>query len=101
MPTINNYNEQDVLSNFALELLQEAVFWVNSAGNIVKVNSKACEMTGYAKEELTKLHVLDLNPSEVVADFPGFWRKLKQEKKITFQAQHKHKTGYLYDVEIS
>lgn len=101
MPTTISFREEDiVLSNFTLEQLQEAVFWINSAGNIVKVNSKACEMTGYSKEELTKLHVLDLNPSEIVADFPAFWKKLKQEKKITFNAQHKHKAGYLYDVEI-
>ena len=34
-------------------------------------------------------------------DWPAFWKRLKKEKKITFEAQHKHKKGYLYDIEIN
>ena len=93
MPTNNHKEEDIVLSSFTLEQLQEAVFWVNASGNIFRVNSKACEMTGYGKEELVRLHVVDLNPSEIVADFPAFWKRLRQEKKNHFsgttQAQNR------------
>jgi len=58
-------------------------------------------MTGYTKDELSTMTVLDINPSRVVADFGKFWQRLKKEKKITFEAQHQHKSGYLYDVEIT
>ena len=94
--------EKDLsLSQFTFENLQEGIFWVNSNGNILNVNNAACAMTGYSKKELQKMRVQDINPSEIVVNFPEFWQKLKKEKKFRFEAKHKHKTGYLYDVEIT
>src|SRR6266404_2627085 len=95
-------SEKDrMLSHFTMENLHEAIFWVTSSGNIFQVNDMACKMSGYSKEELTRMNVLDINPSRIISDFSKFWVRLKKEKKITFEAQHKHKTGYLYDVEIT
>jgi formate hydrogenlyase transcriptional activator len=94
--------EKDLhLSHFTFENLHEAVFWINARGHIFQVNEMACKMSGYSREELTTMTVNDINPSQIVSDFPKFWKRLKKEKTITFEAKHKHKTGYLYDVEIT
>src|ERR1043166_4971633 len=98
---LKKLNKDLHLSHFTLENLHEAVFWVKSDGSIYQVNQMACSMSGYSKEELIKMSVLDINPSNIVADFTKFWNRLKKEKKIVFEASHKHKTGYLYDVEIT
>ena len=89
------------LSHFTLSKLQEAVFWVNSEGIIFQVNDMATKMTGYSNDELVGKKVVDLNASEIVQDFPKFWKRLRKEKKITFEAQHRNKSGQLYDVEIT
>jgi len=99
--TLEFSNKDLLLSNFTLENLHEAVFWVSSSGFIIHANEMACSMTGYKKEELSGMKVLQLNASLIVSDFPAFWKRLKKEKKIVFEAQHRHKTGYLYDVEIT
>jgi formate hydrogenlyase transcriptional activator len=100
--SFNNIPEKDLqLSRFTIENLQEAVFWIDSNGCICQVNERASRMSGYSKDELLQKKVSDMNPSEVVADFPAFWKRLKNEKTITFQAKHKHKDGHLYDVEIT
>ena len=94
--------EKDILlSHFSLENLHEAVFWIRSDGTIFNVNAKACEMNGRSKEELTQIKVFELNASDIVKDFGGFWEKLKKEKKLIFESQHCHKDGHLYDVEIT
>ena len=98
---VKDFEKDLMLSHFTIENLHEAVFWVTSEGGIFQANNMACQMTGYSKKELTRLHVADLNPTRIVSDFPKFWKMLKKEKKFTFEAQHKHKTGYLYDVEIT
>jgi formate hydrogenlyase transcriptional activator len=90
-----------LLSHFTIENLHEAVFWVDSLQNIIQVNDLACRMTGYTKEELIRKKVTDINPSSVVMDWPAFWKRLKKERKITFEAQHRHKKDFLYDVEIT
>ena len=99
--SLRDSERQLKLSHFTMENLQEAVFWVASSGDIFQVNEMACTMSGYSKEELISMHVTDINPTRIVSDFEKFWRRLKKEKTITFEAQHKHKTGYLYDVEIT
>ena len=90
-----------LLSHFTMENLHEAVFWIESNQRIFQVNDMACKLSGYTREELTGMRVTDINPSSVVIDWPAFWQRLKHEKKIVFEAQHRHKTGYLYDVEIT
>lgn len=94
--------EKDLnLSHFTFENLHEAVFWVNAEGNIIYANDAASRMSGYSKQELTAMQVKDINPSEIVADFGVFWKQLKAKEHFTFDAKHKHKTGYVYDVEIT
>lgn len=93
--------EKELLAFYTLENLHEAVFWVRSDQQIVLVNEAACNMTGYTKEELTEKKVTDINPTALMMDFTSFWKRLKKEKKITWESQHKHKTGYVYDVEIT
>ncbi|MEO6733544.1 MAG: sigma 54-interacting transcriptional regulator [Ferruginibacter sp.] len=87
------------LSQFTLENLYEGIFWVNEEGNILQVNKMATVMTGRSEAELTSMKVPELNA--VIQDFSTFWKKLKKAKKITFEAQHRHKDGHLYDVEIT
>lgn len=96
-----NLDQDRSLSHFTFQNLSEAIFWINSKGDILYVNDTACKMSGYSKEELTSMKVSDINPTLTVADFPKFWNELKAINKITFEAKHKHKTGYLYDVEIT
>jgi len=42
------------LSQFTMENLHDAVYWVDSNQNIFLVNEAACRMSGYTKEELTR-----------------------------------------------
>ncbi len=94
--------EQDInLSHFTFENLHEAVFWINSKGHILYANDAACKMTGYSKEELMLMKVNEINPIQLVTDFKNFWKQVKAKKHFTFETNHKHKTGYLYDVEIT
>lgn len=99
--SLKELNKELQLSHFTLENLHEAIFWIESNGCIYQVNQMACIMSGYSKEELVKMTVHDINPSNIVANFSEFWRRLKKEKKVVYESTHKHKTGYLYAVEIT
>jgi len=89
------------LYQFTLQNLHEDIFWIDSKGNIIRVNDSASKTSGYSSNELIKMTVFDLNPSEIVADWPSHWEKVKREKKVVLETTHKHKSGYLYDVEVT
>ncbi|CAN5199723.1 hypothetical protein BH09BAC6_BH09BAC6_00030 [soil metagenome] len=96
-----DFDKNMELSHYTFHNLYEAVFWTDVDGNILNVNDNATQMSGYSKDEFLAMKVADINPSEIIADFPAFWEKLKAQKRMTFDAKHKHKKGYLYDVEIT
>ena len=58
-------------------------------------------MSGYSKEELTRMNVTDINPSTIFIDWPKFWQRLKNQGKIVLESKHQHKLGHLYDIEIT
>jgi formate hydrogenlyase transcriptional activator len=96
----NTYTKELRLSDFTLDNLQEAVLWIDSTGKIAHVNEMVCQLSGYTKEELLSMNIQQLNSTDVVSDFAAYWSRLKKEKKLVFDSQHKHKSGYNYDVEI-
>ena len=53
-PQVLDAERELLLSHFTIENLHEAVYWVDSAQNIIQVNDLACQISGYTKEELTK-----------------------------------------------
>ena len=89
------------LYRFTLQNLHEDIFWIDSHGKIIQVNESASKTSGYSKEELLKMSVFDLNPTEMVKEWPLHWEKVKRQKKVTIETRHKHKEGYLYDVEVT
>lgn len=89
------------LYRFTLQNLHEDIYWIDSKGKIIRVNESACKTSGYYRDELLNMTVFDLNPSEIVANWSEHWADVKRKKKITLETQHKHKEGYLYDVEVT
>jgi len=86
---------------FTLNHLKEAVFWVSQDGNIWQVNDVAADMSGYTREELLKLHVFDVNASVQKPNWKEVWDRLREKKKVVFDAQFKRKDGSVIAVEIT
>ncbi len=86
---------------FTINHLREAVFWIDQDGNIWQVNDGAAELSGYSKEELKKMHVFDINASVQKPDWAFVWNRLKEKKKVTFDAKFKRKDGSIIDIEIT
>jgi PAS domain S-box-containing protein len=92
MATKKNLDIKNIkLSHFTLDNLQEAVLWIGADGKILRVNERTCELSGYTREELTGMNILQLNPTSYVANWPRYWEGLKKQKKLVFESQHQHK----------
>ena len=78
---------------FTMNHLREAVFWIDQDGYIWQVNDAAAELSGYSKDDLKKMHVFDINQTVQQPDWGFIWNRLKEKKKVIFDAKLKRKDG--------
>jgi formate hydrogenlyase transcriptional activator len=94
--------ETDIkLFQVTIEHLSEAIYWVDSAGKIMRVNETACMLSGFTRQDLIGMSVFNLAPVINQSYWDERWKRLKEEKNYTIETQHRHKEGYLYEVESS
>ncbi len=92
------------LVDFAFKKTAISIFITKEDGSFYEFNDAALELHGYTAEEMEKLTVADLTLEVKREDFPmawgELWRKLKEQKTITFNSKHQKKDGTPLDVEI-
>ena len=86
---------------FTMNHLREAVFWIDQDGYIWQVNDAAAELSGYSKDDLKKMHVFDINQTVQQPDWEFIWNRLKEKKKVIFDAKLKRKDETIVDIEIT
>jgi len=86
---------------FTMNHLREAVFWIDQDGFIWQVNDAATDLSGYSKDDLKKMHVFDINQTVQQPDWGFIWNRLKEKKKVIFDAKLKRKDGTVVDIEIT
>lgn len=84
------------------EQANDALFLENEQDEIIDVNRRACELLGYTREELLKMHVSDLQAPETrVADGHVVARELHLYKGQPFEALDIRRDGTRVPVEIT
>ncbi len=77
-------------------------FWrVDAHGNILDVNPTYCEQSGYRREELLRMNVLDLEAEECAAATAKQTLTLIETGHGQFESIHRRKNGSLWQVEVS
>ncbi len=92
--------EELKLASFSLDNSSEAVFWMESTGQIFNVNKAACELLGYSEEELLKMSVINVNPVFTQDSWAIHWNKLKKSKTFHIETTFKTKSGKMCPVDV-
>ncbi len=84
----------------------EGIFIHDMAGRILEVNNVACTRSGYSRQELLGLSVLDLLPAKSSINMSRdeiiqTWSGWEPGFRFTVEAEHQRKDGTIYPVEIS
>lgn len=90
--------------NLYSSIIQTAMdgFWLaDSQGNILEVNNAYCDMSGYTQDELTKMHISDLDVVETHDLTVAHLQQIVNDIGIRFESKHHHKNGSEFDVEVS
>lgn len=85
-------------------ILQSSIsgFWmVDKKGQIIEVNDAYCKMSGYARPELLKMKVFELEAVDDKDDVANRIGEIFRIGHANFESQHRRKDGSIYDVEVS
>jgi two-component system cell cycle sensor histidine kinase/response regulator CckA len=88
-------------TQFAVDNLSDAAYWIEQDARITYVNEAACRLTGYTRDELLGMFIYDLNAEMPRERWPEVWHNLKRAGKRTFETTHRKKGGQTFPVEIA
>ena len=84
-----------------IEQASDAIMITDQKGNLVDVNTSLCKQTGYRKEELIGLNIVDLIDPEHLTAFPLRFDLLLAGQTISNERRIMHKNGAIIDVQVN
>ena len=85
----------------------EGIYLHDMEGRILDVNRMACLQSGYSRDELLRLKIFDLHPTEgesintCKSEILHQWRQWRPGRGNTFETTHRKKDGTVMPVQIS
>lgn len=89
------------LAQFTIERSADSIIWYDCASNIKRVNEAACKMVGYSRSELLGLTIQDINPYYKKKSWAKFWKQLRKEEVLQFEASNIKKDGTIIHREVT
>lgn len=99
--TIERFQESEKLFKILLKALPGGIFVHDLEGNNLLVNDMACHNSGYSKEELLNMSIMDIDPGLGPRESATpKWQDLGEGESINFETTHMRKDGSTFPVEV-
>lgn len=82
-----------------IDQASDALFLYDKDGQLLEVNRQACESLGYAREELLKMGIFDIEKTVDPIEVKRAWREAKPGDSRTLEGCHQRKDGSEFPVE--
>ncbi len=92
--------EQLKLTQFAVDNINDAVYWANLEGQLTYVNQESCRELGYTEAELLQSHVWDVDPELTPESWPEILKYFQTQKDLVTEVVHQRKDGSQFPVEV-
>lgn len=89
------------VTRYSVEKAGIPVFWFDSRGRVVYANSTGCAILGYSIQELSLLHITDLDPFFSFPEWSLFIERLKSHEKIVLHLIMRTKNGQNLTLPVS
>ncbi len=83
------------------EYATDAVYILSLGGNVIDINSTACERLGYTKEEMLDTHISRFVPPKFAGAVSERMAQLEQYGQTVFESAHLKKDGTIMPVEVN
>lgn len=90
------------VSQFALDNIRVAIFWINQQGKIKYANAEACRSSGYSVAQLQESSLFDLDKNYTSAQWQQDWLRLKKKGSFNFEYSFERGDNHAaYPVDIT
>jgi len=89
------------LTQFSIDHMADAAFWMEKNAKFFYVNDAACRSLGYSRKELLKMNVHDIDPMFPLEAWGPHWKTVKKDKSFSIESMHRKKNGQVFPVELS
>lgn len=79
----------------------DGFLFIDLNGTILETNDSFCQMLGYTRDELLKLHLSSIDANDSKDDIASRFSVIVQRGSLKFETKHRHKDGTSIDVEVS
>jgi len=100
-PEPQRMEKQLALLHLVLDQVREGMILTDDTGRFRHVNTEACCILGYTREELLQLGVSDVNPDFSLTKWSEHWSQIKTQGSQTFESRHKAKDGRVFPIEVN
>jgi PAS domain S-box-containing protein len=94
-------NKELALAKISTDKSADAAFWMYPDGRIARCNPAACDLLGYAQEELTRLCIPDVSPVFSRADWEAHWLYLGKHGVQQLETLLRRKDGTDMQVAVT
>ncbi|MDH5218130.1 MAG: PAS domain S-box protein [Gammaproteobacteria bacterium] len=85
-----------------LESAADAIYLHDSNGQIIDVNSQACEMLGYSRDELLSKSVFEIDSQLGKSELTKLWKNSDKTRfPISIATKHCKRNGEIFPVEVN
>ncbi len=89
-----------MLTQFSVDNAADPIFWLNRDGEFIYTNKAASDHLGFSGAELLAMTVHQVDPNFPSEKWESHWQKLRTKGAMTFESNHKTKSGEIVPVEI-
>ncbi|MEW6662849.1 MAG: PAS domain S-box protein [Bacillota bacterium] len=87
--------------NLLARYANDIILLLDSSRNIVEANERAVLVYGYTPEELRQLNIKDLRSPGALAFLEQDFARIKREKELLLETEHRRKDGSTFPIEAS
>ena len=93
--------ERDLhLAKFVVDNAPLNITYLDADARIRYLNKTGCETLGITEDEARDLTIPDIDPLFSVDVWKEHWQKLKEQRRMRFDTQHRDKNGDVFPVEV-
>jgi PAS domain S-box-containing protein len=89
------------LTQYAVDSSSVAIYWIDLDAHISYANETAIQSTGYSKEELKKMSLLDIEDHLSKKNWRERLEELKLEGSLTFESVHLRRNYTTFPVQVT